>query len=145
MGNPLKSNKRTSPLKAAAIAAAPSALELGSGYEILHRGSAFPEDFVSRDMSFSQSYGAVPSALSYTLGETSSLNDEANLDKNYWTSKVEGFEDNSENALSAEKKKTPAWKKAGLLFLLAPKGSLIFAPVILKKIMGGSAISLSGP
>ena len=96
-------------------------------------------------MSFSQSYGAVPSALSYTLGETSSLNDEANLDKNYWTSKVEGFEDNSENALSAEKKKTPAWKKAGLLFLLAPKGSLIFAPVILKKIMGGSAISLSGP
>jgi len=68
----------------------------------------------------------------------------SDVKKDYWASKVEPFENNI-NSEKVEEKKSPAWKKAGLLFLLAPKGSLIFAPVLFKKLMGTSSISLSGP
>jgi hypothetical protein len=68
----------------------------------------------------------------------------SDVKKDYWASKVEPLEINTSSE-KLEEKKTPAWKKAGLLFLLAPKGTLIFAPVLIKKLMSTTGFSLSGP
>ena len=60
---------------------------------------------------------------------------------NYWNKKMDKFEDNSEDSSSDKKKGSPAWKKGALLFLLMPKGSLIFAPILFKKLFGAGALT----
>ena len=69
----------------------------------------------------------------------------SDVKKDYWASKVEPLGKFDTSSEKIEEKKTPAWKKAGLLFLLAPKGTLIFAPVLIKKLMSTTGFSLSGP
>jgi len=108
---------------------------------VLHGGSAFPEDFIPHSMNMTPAYDTTPGEQ-YKIKEINQS--KSDINKDYWASKVEPFE-NKVISEKVEEKKTPAWKKAGLLFLLAPKGSLIFAPVLFKKLMGSTSFSLSGP
>ena len=63
--------------------------------------------------------------------------------ENYWKVTIDKQEDLS-NLAKDEKSKTPIWKKSALLFLLMPKGGVIFAPILLKKLFGPKILSLSG-
>ena len=64
---------------------------------------------------------------------------------NYWVDKMDSFEDNNAESLTAGKKNSAWWKNGALVFLLMPKGSLIFAPILLKKVFGANALDFSSP
>ena len=61
---------------------------------------------------------------------------------NYWNRNIDKFEDNSPDGVDS-KKNTPAWKKGALVLLLMPKGSLIFAPILFKKVFGANSLDFS--
>ena len=98
-----------------------------------------------KDMSFDQTKkGAQSQEPFFVNSDTGHVVSESTSKSydDYWGETMKTQDQNASKA--DETTQGPAWKKAALLVLLMPKGGIIFAPILLKKLFGASALSMSG-